>query len=137
MGDNSNRYDQQRETGHTPSLSLAPMIDVVFLLLIFFMVSTTFVVRPGLDLSLPLSDHEVEAAPDRWVVSVDPKGTIYLNREKITKEELLGRLEGDPRPVSLRADRTVPHGIVVDVLNTVKSAGVESVNVSTEEPRNR
>jgi biopolymer transport protein ExbD len=74
MTDDSNRYDQQRETGSTPNLSLAPMIDVVFLLLIFFMVSTTFVVRPGLDLSLPQSDHEVEASPDRWIISVDPEG---------------------------------------------------------------
>ena len=137
MTEDSNRYDRQRETGDTPSLSLAPMIDVVFLLLIFFMVSTTFVVRPGLDLSLPQSDHEVETAPDRWVVSIDPEGSIYLNREIISRDALLERLSEDPKPVSLRADRTVPHGLVVEVLNTVKEAGVESVNVSTEEPRDR
>jgi biopolymer transport protein ExbD len=113
------------------------MIDVVFLLLIFFMVSTTFVVRPGLDLSLPQSDHEVETAPDRWVVSIDPEGSIYLNRETISRDALLERLSEDPKSVSLRADRTVPHGLVVEVLNTVKEAGVESVNVSTEEPRDR
>jgi biopolymer transport protein ExbD len=137
MTEDSNRYDRQRETGDTPSLSLAPMIDVVFLLLIFFMVSTTFVVRPGLDLSLPQSDHKVETAPDRWVVSIDPEGSIYLNRETISRDALLERLSEDPKPVSLRADRTVPHGLVVEVLNTVKEAGVESVNVSTEEPRDR
>lgn len=137
MTEDSNRYDRQRETGDTPSLSLAPMIDVVFLLLIFFMVSTTFVVRPGLDLSLPQSDHEVETAPERWVVSIDPEGSIYLDRETISRDALLERLSEDPKPVSLRADRTVPHGLVVEVLNTVKEAGVESVNVSTEDPHDR
>jgi biopolymer transport protein ExbD len=134
MFDDKNRFrNTDRETG-PGGLTLAPMIDVVFLLLIFFMVSTTFVVRPGLDLQLPTAQSQTDVSAEKWVISISPDGTYYLNRETVTLDKLSERLMASPKPVTVRADRTVPHGLVVNVLDTVQQSGIDSVSVSTREP---
>lgn len=135
MFDDSNRFRSETQSDNDPSLTLAPMIDVVFLLLIFFMVSTTFIVRPGLNLNLPVSDDTVETPSEQWVISVDPEGTIFLDQEKITIETLQRTIQADKKPVTLRADRAVPHGMIVEVLESVKDAGIESMNITTKVPQ--
>lgn len=124
----------QRSEEETPSLgiTMAPLIDVVFLLLIFFMISTTFRVRPGLELNLPRSGGQTQVPSDRWVVSLNPEGEIYLNQEKTTLSSLESRIRANNRPVVVRADKTIPHGLVVSVLDRIRSAGVDTVDLSTQ-----
>ncbi|MFB6345357.1 MAG: ExbD/TolR family protein [bacterium] len=139
MFDDSRRFERNKQDGNNSGLTLAPMIDVVFLLLIFFMVSTTFITRPGLNLELPESESKTETPSEHWVISIDPKSQLYLNESKISLDDLQARLNNDQRPVLIRADRTVSHGLVVSVLDQVKSAGISSINISTEpitSPRN-
>lgn len=123
----------RRSEEETPSLgiTMAPLIDVVFLLLIFFMISTTFRVRPGLELNLPRSGGQTQVPSERWVVSLNPDGEIYLNEEKTTLSSLESRIRSDHKPVVVRADETIPHGLVVSVLDRIRSAGVDTVNLST------
>lgn len=133
MFEDSRRFEPSEASQPDNSgLTLAPMIDVVFLLLIFFMVSTTFVTRPGLKLDLPESRSTTETATERWVISIDKTGQLYLNEEEIRLESLSTELQSNPKPVLVRADETVSHGIVVTILDSVKSAGIDSVNLSTE-----
>lgn len=134
MFSDGNRFRREGRDSPDGGLSLAPMIDVVFLLLIFFMVSTTFVLRPGLQLELPTSESTAQVSEDRWTITVTPEGNFYLNEEESSLEALQKRLEEDPKPTTVRADRTLPHGLIVDVLDAVQQAGIEAVNVSTREP---
>lgn len=134
MFSDGNRFRREGRDSPDGGLSLAPMIDVVFLLLIFFMVSTTFVLRPGLQLELPASESTAQVSEDRWTITVTPEGNFYLNEEESSLEALQKRLEEDPKPTTVRADRTLPHGLIVDVLDAVQQAGIEAVNVSTREP---
>lgn len=134
MNEDSRRFERSTEGTGTSGLTLAPMIDVVFLLLIFFMVSTTFVARPGLKLNLPESESTTKTPTERWVVSVERNGQLYLNDEKTELSKLRSRLNAERKPVVIRADEEVSHGIVVTVLDAVKTAGVESVDLSTEAP---
>ncbi len=120
------------ETEHQfTSLRITPLIDIVFLLLIFFMVSTTFTVQPGLQVELPGAGGEVEMAPERDVISISHEGQIYLNGESIRLADLIGQLDGDERIVVVRADRRARHGLIVSVLDSVRKAGVSRVNLST------
>lgn len=123
----------QRSNSETPSMgiTMAPLVDVVFLLLIFFMVTTTFQVRPGLRIELPRAGGERSTPEDRWIISISEESDLYLNKEKVDSQTLETRLKSDRKPVILRADKSVPHGIIVSVLDRVRSAGVETVDVST------
>ena len=110
---------------------LAPLIDIVFLLLIFFMVSTTFTMQPGLSVKLPRSGGESEMPSEHWLLTLTGEQELYLNREQTSREQLFTILSEDPRPVVFRADQSVPHGVVVTVLDQVRNAGIDAVDIST------
>ncbi len=131
MFDESKRFRRSGQQRSFGGITLAPMIDVVFLLLIFFMVSTTFVTRPGLQVVLPRSGGDVKVPSDRWVISVTEDAEVYLNEKPVDLSTLGARLGEEPLPVLVRADENVPHGLVVSVLDRVRSAGIEELNLST------
>ena len=127
-------FEREEESEEGMGIVLAPMIDIVFLLLIFFMVSTTFVMQPGLQITLPRAAAETEVEPDRWVVTITAERQIYLNEEGYTLDGLDEAFNREPRPLVLRADRAVPHGLIVSVLDRARSAGIEVVDISTRPP---
>ena len=121
------------------AFNLAPMIDVVFLLLIFFMVATTFVEKEKeLGVELPVAESGDEAAPDNdeIVINLTREGSIVLNGEEIERSallELLGRAaRRDPEtPVTIRGDKEVFHEHVVSVMDAVRTSGLTNLGVMT------
>ena len=117
---------------------LTPLIDCVFLLLIFFMLTTTFSTQGGLRVKLPeagAADSEVD--DQRLTVTIDANGAIELNDEPIASEALAARLsqavETSLRTtLIIRADAGVAHGKVVAVMDAARRAGVEKLLVAAE-----
>nr|NIQ97863.1 biopolymer transporter ExbD [Desulfuromonadales bacterium] len=100
---------------------LTPMVDVVFLLLIFFMISTTFVEQPGISVKLPESTSQpVEREPEEIKVYVDADGKIYLKKEPVSFEQMRQRLaalgdKSEKTTFFLMADAEARHGRVVQI----------------------
>lgn len=118
-------------------INLTSLIDVLFLLLIFFMVSTTFVSQPAISLQLPTAQHSEAARQSPIVVHVDERGAVYLNDEPVEiallEQALISRLaDQSEKSVVLRADSRVTHGVVIHVLDLIKGAGVKKLVVATE-----
>ncbi|MEM7474620.1 MAG: biopolymer transporter ExbD [Planctomycetota bacterium] len=121
-----------------PSINLTPMIDVVFLLIIFFMVGTQFSEKERhIDLTLPGAGQlqAMIAPPDRREVSVSSSGEIYLDGAQVTLDALTGRLQKmiaqypDLRVV-VRADGTVEHQYVVTIYGAINRAGVKDMAIA-------
>jgi len=117
------------------TINIAPLVDVVFLLVIFFAVSTTFLETAGLELTLPGSSSTAKATPQQVSVSLDEGGALYLDGEEIEREalatELRSRLDGlDEKVVVLRADTKTPHGEVVRLMDLAREAGATNLTVS-------
>lgn len=129
---------QLRETGKKRSLilNMAPLIDVLFLLLIFFMVSTTFLSQPAFKLELPEAKNAENVRQSPIIVYVSSGGRVYLNDEPI-ETALLGEalrrrlLEADDKSVVLKADARVSHGAVIEILDIIKGTGVQKLVVPT------
>lgn len=118
------------------SINITSLIDVVFLLLIFFVVTSTFLEQPGLDLSLPEASSAEAAERDEVVVRVTPEGTIYVAETPVAIENLTAALEQaltskDTTGVVLEADERVQHGRVVAVMDAARQAGARSLVVAT------
>ncbi|MFO7983750.1 MAG: biopolymer transporter ExbD [Desulfuromonadales bacterium] len=117
---------------------LTPMVDVVFLLLIFFMISTTFVEQPGISVQLPEStSQQVEREPEEIKVYLDEEGQIYLKEEPVSLEQLQNQLSdlGDQASKTtffLMADAEARHGLVVRIMDAAKEAGFLKLAVATE-----
>lgn len=119
------------------TINITSLIDVVFLLLIFFMVSTTFIDQPGISLDLPNAQSTVEAEPDEVILTISPDGNLYLDGKQILLKQLKAALENkfDQHPnktLILKADKDVSHGIVVQVMDTAKIVGIEKLVVATK-----
>lgn len=118
------------------SLDMAPLIDIVFQLLIFFMLSSSFLM-PSLKLTLPKAVTQDTREPEKIVVSIDRKGQIFINTSPVSLEKLKARLESKfagsaDKAVHLRGDSEMPYGLFVQVADQARLAGAKQINIVHE-----
>jgi len=130
----------QPERKEDVELNITPLIDVVFLLLIFFMITTTFERESELSITLPEASREVsEAKPDAIRVSVDARSRVYVNDQALlntrttTIKEAIDKALGDLRdvPVIISADAEATHQIVVNVMDAARQLGLVKITFAT------
>ena len=123
-------------------INLTPLIDVVFLLLIFFMVSTTFDRHAKLKVELPeASAKPAQQQQDPIVISIDAKGNYYINERQLVNTQLetlkiaLRKTVDDRQDVSLvlRADAKTPHQAVVKAMDAASQLGLTRLSIATVE----
>ncbi len=128
------------ESKKGPKLNMTSLIDVVFLLLIFFMVTTTFEKQAKLKIQLPEATQEIHnQSPSQIVISISQKGSIYLNNNELLNSQytniaagLKRLLKGDEKPpVVIRADANAAHKHVVTVMDVLADMGFVSVSIAT------
>lgn len=118
-------------------INVVPLVDVMLVLLIIFMVTAPMMYQ-GLDVKLPETDSgALKESQDLLVLSVTRDGQIYLDEFKVPIEGLADKIKNikarKPQTrVYLRADRDVPYGVVVRVLDQTRKAGVENLGMVTE-----
>ncbi len=127
-------------------LNLTPLIDVVFLLLIFFMVSTTFEKTSKLKIDLPEASAQATKQVDKKIVlGIDAKGRYYINDRQLVNTQLktlktaLLKTAGNARdmPIVLRADAKTPHQSVVRAMDAASQVGLTHLSISTLETSSR
>jgi len=123
-------------------LNLTPLIDVVFLLLIFFMVSTTFEKTSKLKIDLPeASNQATQQDNKKIVIGIDVKGRYYINERQLVNTQLktlklaLLKIAGNNKdiPIVLRADAKTPHQSVVTAMDAASQVGLTRLSISTLE----
>lgn len=132
----------QRQAREDPTIDLTSLIDVVFLLLIFFMVSTTFERESVLKIDLPEANavEKREDTPDMLELVIDSDGRMFLNDERLldsdpqTVRAALEVQSGDRRdlPLILRADRQTPHHFVVTAMDVAGQLGFVNLSIATD-----
>lgn len=126
-----------------PEIQIAPLIDVVFLLLLFYAVTTQFVTDERLKLKLPEAKTAEavgvghEDKPPEVSVAVD--GSVFIDSEEIPEEALEARIrelvERSPdKQIILKGDRGADYGVVIHVLDLARSAGATGIQMSAEKP---
>ena len=121
----------------TVVISITSLIDVVLLLLIFFMLTTSFVEQPGMKLDLPETESTTGESTDELTVTISSVGEIYLGKELIELEDLKAKLIKDKEKnntsnLVIKADKTTPHGTVVQVMDIAKISGFEKLIIASE-----
>ena len=130
-----------RQKNDEPRVDLTPMVDVVFLLLIFFMISTTFVESPGLSIKLPESSAEtVDREPKEIKIYLSKEGDIYHKDHKVTLDEFRQVLaehgdQAEQTTFMLLADKDAKHGKVVRLMDLARDAGYLKLAIATEQKK--
>ncbi len=120
-----------------PDISIAPLVDIVFLLLIFFMVTSHYDIAAGVQIKLPKVTQKT-ANPDaenRIFVIVDKAANVYIDGKKIGMKALKKRLREEVKKrgmlhLILQADADVRHGKVVEIMDIAKNAGINSIIIA-------
>jgi biopolymer transport protein ExbD len=127
-------------TPEEPEINLISLVDVVFMLLIFFMVTTTFVRNSALKISLPQAEQSAtQQIPQIIEVAVDADGRYFINgralrdRSAITLERGLRQVysENEDRPLVIRADARASHQSVVTVMDVAARNGFSQLSIAT------
>ncbi len=127
-----------------PDINLIPLIDVVFMLLIFFMVTTTFNRDAGLEIQLPTADAEqAEAKADTIEITIDAEGRYYVNQRVLINTQLdtlkraIEQTAGERRdvPFVISADAKTPHQAVVSAMEAAAQLGFVRITFATQQAK--
>ena len=131
---------KQRKLKTKASIDMTPMLDVVFQLIIFFLVSTTFAILPGISVKLPESETSENTSNLGITITAEKNGNIYFNDKKVNFETLSFELNSfdvksikkEEFPVSLQADDEVTNGTIVKIFDIIRENGYSVINLRTK-----
>jgi len=117
-------------------LDIAPLIDIVFLLLVFFMLTSTFMVPEAIELKLPESTSATKTNQKNIIIELNQNGELALNSEKINLIQLQNRIkpliiEGDKSDITLKSDARTEVQLLLKVMDEIRAAGGTNVALAT------
>lgn len=129
-----------KRNGIKATIDITPMLDVVFQLIIFFLVSTTFAVLPGIKLKLPDSKTSESTSNQGITITADNENKLYFNDKAVTMEELSKELSAfdtkdvskNEFPVVIEADENVRNKTIVSLFDVIRENGFAAVNLRTK-----
>ena len=136
------RKSRRGSRGNAAQVDLVPMIDIVFQLILFFLVSTTFALLPGITLNLPESSTSEGVSTAGITITMKENGQIWYEDTEVDLETLSKELESFDKvsfeeraeyPINLEADSLVTNGQIVTVFDILRQNGFSAVNLRTTE----
>ena len=121
-------------------LAAIPLLDVIFLLIFFLVLSSNFILQPGISVSVPLSRFTLGPQINPQIISITGGAApaIYFRDQKVALEQLgplLDEAKKEARPIIIKADRLTPYALVVEVTNLALEHGITSVALATTPPK--
>ncbi|MEZ4271994.1 MAG: biopolymer transporter ExbD [Myxococcota bacterium] len=132
------QFRNRRKRRGVTEVNLTPLIDIVFQLLIFFLITTTFVQNPGIEVQLPkASSKPVVTEAENVIIGVTKEGLFVQDGKALAIDELRERLVSHlkQRPNAMlvvQADTNTPHGKVVEVMDVARDVGFKQLAIATE-----
>ena len=130
-------FNGEKSKRFMSDINVTPFVDVMLVLLIIFMVTAPMMMQ-GVEVNLPqTTTKNIKTEEDPLILSINKNGEIYIEKHKIKIEELESKLKTifkykRNREVLLRADKDLTHGFVINVIASVKRAGIEKLGLITE-----
>jgi len=125
-----------------PEINITPMLDIVFIMLIFFIVTTSFIRETGIEVEKPTA-ITTEARPQANVlIAIRPNDEIWMDRQQVELNEVRfevedARAENPESSAIIIADRGARTGLVVEVMDQVQAGGINRISISTDEQAGR
>ena len=129
----------RRANKQTLELNIAPLIDMVFILLIFFLVTTSFIKETGVDINRPSASTAVGKTANTLLIGITKENTIHLDRREIDVRAVRANVErslaeNPDGNVVIVADKDSKTGLVITVMDACKLAGAENVSIAASKP---
>ncbi|CAN5234903.1 biopolymer transporter ExbD [soil metagenome] len=118
-------------------INITPMLDIVFIMLIFFIVTTSFIKETGIDPNRPEAQTAAEKARGNILIAISAVGQIWMNKNQVDLNQVrnmveTARAETPESSVIVIADERAPTGVLIDVMDQIRLGGVEGISVAAE-----
>src|SRR5512145_2920692 len=129
-------FSSRAKTGRRVLINITSLIDVIFMLLLFFVISTTFLDQQSMKLELPVSKTADSKQLQVYTLFIGKDGSLRLNEQQVSPDNL-GEVLKEALPqmtegaLSLFADKGTPHGVVVKAMDAARQAGVKRLMIAT------
>lgn len=131
------RFKGRMEPEHgLKQIDIAPLIDIVFQLLIFFMLTSSFIMQPGIKVNLPKAVTSEVVRAENIELLVSSENVAYLNEKVMTTPELKGLFKeaaGRQQSILIKADRRASLGRVVEIWDMARDIGISQINIATNQ----
>ncbi|MFH1413851.1 MAG: biopolymer transporter ExbD [Candidatus Omnitrophota bacterium] len=131
------RFKGRMELEHgLKQIDIAPLIDIIFQLLIFFMLTSSFVMQPGIKINLPKAVTSEIVSFENIEVVVSGESVIYLDNKVITMrelEKLFKQAAGRNQTILIKADKRASLGRVVEIWDMARDTGISKINIATNQ----
>ena len=119
------------------TIDMTPMLDIVFIMLIFFIVTTVFVKEAGVEVNKPDGTLAVMPKNANIFIAITEDGKVWMDKRQIDTDRIRANLERlmaeQPSDVIIiQADKKAEHGLVVEVMDQIKLAGIDRISIATE-----
>ena len=120
------------------NLDLTPMLDIVFIMLIFFIVTTSFIKETGIDPNRPEAETAMRAEQGNILIAISPSDQIWMNKNQIPLESVrilmeAAHAENPESSVVIVADELASTGLVIDIMDQIRLGGISKVSLSAKE----
>jgi biopolymer transport protein ExbD len=127
----------RRQSGAIAEVNMTPLIDMVFILLIFFIVTTSFVKETGVDVSRPSAKTAVQKELANILISITPNGEVWMDKRQIDRRAVRANVErmhaeNPEGSVIILADKEAKTGLLIEVMDQARLAGVANVSIAAE-----
>jgi len=131
----SRRIQFEHSPAEDSEINLTPMLDVIFIMLIFFIVTTSFVKESGIEVSRPSATTATEQKRASIFIAINSKGQIFLQKRQINIEAVRPNIEklhaeSPEGSVVIQADKNSETGLLIEVMDQIRSAGVKNISVA-------
>jgi biopolymer transport protein ExbD len=127
------------ESGRKPisAFSLSSLTDIVFLLLVFFLLTSQFVIQTGVKVKLPASKMNEQSMPTKLIVSITEENIVYVGNELTDINSVAIKLDRLKENITennlvIRADKTVDIDLIIQVIDAAKGVGIDRFTIETE-----
>lgn len=131
MARNRNREEEDA------SIDMTPMLDIVFIMLIFFIVTTSFVKEAGIQVNKPEASNTTKEPSANIFIAIRDTGEVWMDKRQVDVERVGANIERmlaeQPTDVVvIQADTKAEHGVVVEVMDQIKEAGIDKISIAAE-----
>lgn len=131
-----NRHSR-RQSGAIAEVNMTPLIDMVFILLIFFIVTTSFVKETGVNISRPSAKTAVKKEKANILIAIKPNGEVWIDKRQVDRRFVRANVErlhveNPEGSVVILADKEAKTGLLIEVMDQARLAGVASVSIAAE-----
>lgn len=128
---------RRRREEEDTEINITPMLDIVFIMLIFFIVTTSFVAEPGIDPQRPQAETAQEKARANILIAISSGGQIWMNKQPIDLADVRIRVESllaeNPESSAvIIADEQAGSGVLIDLMDQIRLGGVGSISIAAE-----